>query len=94
LNRWIIARTRSGQVCTSRAITATSLPPAEADTIARRHFTIERSDFRYAVGLLQLPTLHVVETPPMKQTRHRESWTHPPTTVVRALVSWVRNSSR
>lgn len=37
LNRWIICRTRSGLVCTSRAITSTVFPPAEANTtIARR----------------------------------------------------------
>ncbi len=27
LKRWIISRTRSGEVCTSRAITSTVLPP-------------------------------------------------------------------
>lgn len=44
LNRWIISRTRSGLVATNRAITATSLPPADASTtIARRHFTIDFS---------------------------------------------------
>jgi hypothetical protein len=46
LKRWIISRTRSGEVCTSRAIVATSLPPAEASTtIARRQRTTDRSDF-------------------------------------------------
>ena len=44
LNRWIISRTRSGEVCTSRAI-ASTLPPAEASTtIDRRHFTTDLSD--------------------------------------------------
>src|SRR5579862_514130 len=44
LNRWIISRTRSGEVWTIRAITATSLPPAAASTTrARRHFTTELS---------------------------------------------------
>jgi hypothetical protein len=37
LKRWIISRTRSGEVCTNRAITSTVFPPAEASTtIARR----------------------------------------------------------
>ncbi len=40
LKRWIISRTRSGEVCTSRAITSTVLPPAEArTTMARRYRT-------------------------------------------------------
>src|SRR5579884_3567347 len=40
LKRWIISRTRSGEVWTSRAITSTLLPPAEASTtVARRQRT-------------------------------------------------------
>ena len=44
LNRWIISLTRSGEVCTNVAMTATSFPPAEARTTsARRHLTTELS---------------------------------------------------
>ncbi len=44
LNRWITSRTRSGEVCTNRAMASTLLPPAEASTtIDRRHFTIDLS---------------------------------------------------
>ena len=44
LRRWIISRTRSGEVCTSRAIASTLLPPAEASTtMERRHLTIDLS---------------------------------------------------
>ena len=45
LNRWIISRTRSGDVATNRAITGAVFPPADANTTnARRHRTTEFSD--------------------------------------------------
>lgn len=42
LNRWITCRTESSSACTSRAMTGTLFPPAEASTtIARRSRTAE-----------------------------------------------------
>jgi len=46
LKRWIISRTRSGEVWTNRALASTLLPPADArTTIERRHFTMDLSVF-------------------------------------------------
>lgn len=76
LNRWIISRTRSSEVDTSRAITGTVFPPADAcTTSARRHFTIDLSEAATATShdLGDLTTLHLGEPTHSRRLRHHPS---------------------
>ena len=96
LKEWIISLTRSGLVWTSRAIAATSLPPAEASTTrARRHLTMDLSVLpppRRTIRWSCLPsssdsrrTFTGVAMGPVCATGLLRWWTRP-RLVVRALV--------